>query len=90
MEQGFCSIENEATPYVKKTGDDVQLILALYVDDLLVTGGDSNTLENFKMSIEKEFEMSDLGEMKYFLGIEIEQCNEGIFISEKKNMPGRF
>jgi hypothetical protein len=34
----------------------------------------------------KEFEMTDNGLMSYFLGIELKQENDGIFISQKKNM----
>lgn len=38
----------------------------------------------FKNSMMREFDMSDLGKMRYFLGIEVVQFDEGIFISQKK------
>ncbi|XP_024171543.1 uncharacterized mitochondrial protein AtMg00810-like [Rosa chinensis] len=40
--------------------------------------------EQFKSSMKREFDMSDLGRMKYFLGVEVVQSSAGIFISQKK------
>ena len=42
------------------------------------------SFELFKSTMKKEFEMTDLGLMKYFLGIEVSQTNDGIFIFQKK------
>ena len=41
-------------------------------------------MRNFKPVMKIEFEMTDLGLMKYFLGIEVEQSDSGIFICEQK------
>jgi hypothetical protein len=41
-------------------------------------------LDEFKAAMKNEFEMTDLGLMKYFLGIEVEQSAQGIFISQQK------
>ncbi|KAF2294537.1 hypothetical protein GH714_012356 [Hevea brasiliensis] len=76
--------ENEQTLYVSGDGDDSQLIVSLYVDDMLVTGGNFQLLNDFKLKMQTEFEMSDLGSMSYFLGLEIEQGTEGIFVSQIK------
>ncbi|KAA3487372.1 cysteine-rich receptor-like protein kinase 5 [Gossypium australe] len=59
------------------------LIVPLYVDDLLVTGSNGNLLTKFKKQMQAKFEMSDLGDMTYFLGLEVFQSNEGIFINQK-------
>ncbi|XP_031277700.1 uncharacterized protein LOC116136136 [Pistacia vera] len=58
--------------------------VSLYVDDLLIMGSSSIQLEKFKMAMHNEFEMTDLGEMSYFLGMEIHQSQHGIFVSQKK------
>ena len=79
LQQGFKRSVNQLTLYVK-----YGLIVSLYVDDLLVTGGDSESVLQFKVEMEKVFEMSDLGLMKYFLGMEIQQDKYGIFLSQKK------
>ncbi|KAA3481430.1 Retrovirus-related Pol polyprotein from transposon TNT 1-94 [Gossypium australe] len=68
---------SEPTLYVKKVGIENQLIVSLYVDDLLVTGGDETILTKFKA---KMMEMCDLGLMTYFLGMEVSQMQEGIFL----------
>ena len=47
------------------------LIVCLYVDDLIYTGSNTAMFESFKKSMMAEFEMSDLGMMHYFLGIEV-------------------
>ena len=60
------------------------LIVCLYVDDLIYTGNNTAMFESFKKSMMVEFEMSDLGMLHYFLGIEVVQSANGIFISQKK------
>jgi hypothetical protein len=58
------------------------LIVCLYVDDLIFTGDFG--IEEFKSVMKDEFEMTDLGLMRYFLGIEVHQSKTGIFISQSK------
>ena len=60
------------------------MIFLLYVDDLIFTGNLS--IDMFKSTMKKEFEMTDLGLMKYFLGIEVTQNEKGIFICQNKWM----
>ena len=57
------------------------LIVVLYVDDLIFTGNDDYLVENFKTVMKDEFEMTDMGLLRYFLGIEVEQDENGFFIS---------
>ncbi|CAJ2652613.1 unnamed protein product [Trifolium pratense] len=60
------------------------LIVSLYVDDLIYTGNDKQMMEEFKSSMKKKFAMTDLGKMKYFLGVEVNQTQQGIFINQQK------
>ena len=57
------------------------LIVCLYVDDLIFTGNFSIL---FKSTMKKKFEMRDLGLMKYFLGIEVSQTDDGVFFCQTK------
>ena len=84
IQLGFRRSENEATLYLKQNEDGLQLVVSLYVDDMLVTGSNVKLLADFKMEMQDVFEMSDLGIMNYFLGMEIYQCSWGIFISQRK------
>ncbi|KAG8479288.1 hypothetical protein CXB51_029082 [Gossypium anomalum] len=80
---GFERSSSEPTLYVKKKQAETQLIVSLYVDDLLVTGGDQNILAVFKAKMKEMFEMSDLGQMTYFLGMEVQRTQNGIFLGQK-------
>jgi transposase len=70
--------------YVKTRRDNEVLIVCLYVDDLIYTGNCVVLLEEFKSIMINEFEMIDLGLMSYFLGMEVKQCDEGIYMSQRK------
>ncbi|GKV17137.1 hypothetical protein SLEP1_g27679 [Rubroshorea leprosula] len=84
MSQGFRRSIEEATLYVKGSSSESQLILSLYVDDLLLTGNDLKLMEQFKKVMMQEFAMTYLGETKYFLGLEVQQLSKGIFICQRK------
>lgn len=83
LEKGFEKSKSEATLYTKIEGLDI-LIISLYVDDLIFMGNNKKMLEDFKKEMMKMYEMSDLGLLHYFLGIEVLQDEHGIFISQKK------
>ena len=70
--------------YVKGESLSDILIVCLYVDDLLITGKDCSAISTFKQEMKSEFEMSDLGELSYFLGIEFKRTKAGIFMHQSK------
>ena len=57
-------------------------MVCIYVDDMIYTS--NLMLEDFRIVMKKEFEMTDLGLMKYFLGMEVTQTDKGIFICQHK------
>ena len=59
------------------------ILAALYVDDLIFSGNNDKMIEEFKSTITREFEITDLGLLKFFLGLEVKQGEMGIFISQK-------
>jgi len=63
---------SEFTLYVKHNSSEI-LVVSLYVDDLLITGSSEKLIEEFKQDMMQAFEMSDLGLMTYFLGLDITQ-----------------
>ena len=69
---GFVRCSYEHAVYTKGMRSE-SLIVAVYVDDLLVTGTKVSLIEYFKKQMFQEFEMSDLGKLSYYLGIEVEQ-----------------
>ena len=82
--QGFVKCSHEHTLFVKTGNEGTLLIVSLYVDDLIFTRNDEEMFVVFKQSRKEEFDMTDLGKMKYFLGIEVTQNAQGIFIYQKK------
>ncbi|XP_050909324.1 uncharacterized mitochondrial protein AtMg00810-like [Lathyrus oleraceus] len=70
-------------PLCDENGRDV-LLVALYVDDLIFLGSNDQMIEEFKSTMTCEFEMTDLGLMRFFLGLEVRQEETGIFISQEK------
>lgn len=84
IKEGFGKEDNEQTLFTKVNKQGKHLIISLYVDDLIYTGDDENMMVEFKEPMMKELDMTDLGKMKYFLGIEVVQFNGGIFISQAK------
>jgi hypothetical protein len=79
----FTRCPYEHALYVKKSLQGRVMFVCLYVD-ILFTGDDSTMTQDFKQSMVKKFEMTDLGLMAYFLGLEVKQCSDGIFISQAK------
>ena len=75
----FSKSPSEPTLYTKVNQEGKILVICLYVDDLIFIGDLS--VSEFKKSMKIEFEMTDLGMMKYFLGIEVTQSKDGIFIN---------
>lgn len=83
VKMGFKRCPFEHTLYIKENKGKI-LIIGLYVDDLIFTGNNDDDIEEFKNNMMQEFEMTDLGLLHYFLGIEVKQDENGIFISQEK------
>lgn len=62
----------------------IELLVLVYVDDLVICGNAVPTILSFKAYLGKCFRMKDLGLLKYFLGIEVSRSAEGIFMSQRK------
>ncbi|CAL8156633.1 unnamed protein product [Prunus armeniaca] len=84
LNEGFERCSHESTLFVKTKAGGKILIVSLYVDDLIFTGNDACLIEEFKCSMKSKFEMTDLGKMRYFLGVEVLQSSKGIHLCQKK------
>jgi transposase InsO family protein len=67
--EGFTRSEADHSLYIKQTGEYL-LIVLIYVDDLIILASLGNKLAWLKAKLNEEFEMSDLGELMYCLGVE--------------------
>ncbi|KAM7516070.1 hypothetical protein LguiA_005653 [Lonicera macranthoides] len=80
---GFDKSLSESTLYIKKVDDEI-LVVSLYVDDLLVTGSSKELIDKFKEEMKDVFEMTDLGRMTFFLGLQVNQKKNEIFLCQHK------
>ena len=60
------------------------IILAAYVDDIVITWSDNDGIQLLKSHLSKHFHMKDLGLLRYFLGIEVAISKEAILLSQRK------
>ncbi|KAK6136992.1 hypothetical protein DH2020_029267 [Rehmannia glutinosa] len=60
------------------------LLVQIYVDDIIFGSTNKDLCEKFSNLMQSEFEMSMMGELNFFLGLQIKQCQEGIYISQSK------
>lgn len=74
--------------YFKIDGDKL-LIVIVYVDDIIFKGNDNFCIE-FSKEMQKEFEMSMIGELSFFLGLQVIQSENGILISKIKYVKEKF
>ena len=72
LELGFKKCESDHCVYVKRDDQDM-IFVALYVDDLVLASSTDELLKSTKKALGDRFEMTDMGQLKYFLGMEIDQ-----------------
>ncbi|KAH9697694.1 Integrase catalytic domain-containing protein [Citrus sinensis] len=83
LDNDFSMGKADTTLFVKHKNQDI-LIVQIYVDDIIFGSTNELLCKDFSSCMSQEFEMSMMGELKYFLGLQIKQNEEGIFINQAK------
>ncbi|GJR74255.1 putative ribonuclease H-like domain-containing protein [Tanacetum coccineum] len=73
----------DKTLFIKKDSRDI-LLVQVYVDDIIFGSTNKAWCDDFEVLMKGEFEMSAMGEMNFFLGLQVKQLPDGIFISQDK------
>ena len=81
-QMGFATSKSDSSLFIRKGRLDPVSIL-LYVDDLIITGADLVKIDRVTLQLAASFNMKDLGDLHYFLGIEVIRTPEGILISQR-------
>lgn len=78
--------------FVQKIGGFITYLL-LYIDDIILTRNDSSYIRTLVSQLREHFDMTDLGHLKYFIGLEIQRSSAGIFVTQTKyirDLLGRY
>nr|GEU67580.1 retrovirus-related Pol polyprotein from transposon TNT 1-94 [Tanacetum cinerariifolium] len=83
LSKGFTKGSIDLTLFITKHRGDI-LLVQIYVDDIIFGSTNPNLSKRFEKLMHSKFEMSMMGELKFFLGIQIHQSPHGIFINQAK------
>jgi len=83
LENDFERGKVDTTLFIKKSKHDI-LLVQIYVDDIIFGATNESLCKDFSNIMQSEFEMSMMGELRYFLGLQIHQTKNGIFINQSK------
>ena len=83
LRKGFEIGKANATLFTRKVKSDI-FVCQIYVDDIIFGSTNQEWCDEFSRIMTKSFEMSMMGELKFFLGFQIKQMKEGTFICQTK------
>jgi len=83
LSQGYNRGNSDKTLFIKMKREDI-ILVQVYVDDIIFGSTNEEMCEAFVKAMKSEFEMSMLGEMNFFLGLQVKQLKDRIFISQEK------
>ena len=83
LQWGFRSSHSDSSVFfLHRNGSP--LFLLVYVNDILITGGDSSTITSLNHDLNLTFALKDLGPVRYFLGFEVSRTPSGLHLSQTK------
>ncbi|KAM1308167.1 hypothetical protein ACFX2H_010323 [Malus domestica] len=80
---GFKSSNADSSLFIRTRAVGT-LVVLIYVDDLIITGDNTDEISTLKQSLRQRFAIKDLGILKYFLGIEVATSHKGLFLNQRK------
>jgi hypothetical protein len=85
LDHGYVMDSVDKTLFTLKCGNDF-LLVQIYVDDIIFGRSSDVLVSGFQEIIEKEFQMTMMGELTFFLGIQVKQTKQSTFIHQAKYM----
>ncbi|GJX06778.1 putative ribonuclease H-like domain-containing protein [Tanacetum coccineum] len=87
LDNGFHKGQIDKTLFIKRHKDDI-LLVQVYVDDIIFGSTKKQISNEFETLMHDKFQMSSMGELSFFLGLQVKQKSDGIFISQDKYVAG--
>lgn len=82
LSMGYKQSKTDYSMFSIHTNSSTTLIL-VYVDDLLLSGSCMHSIDKHKSLLAQHFHIKDLGQLRYFLGLEVDHSSDGIFLSQR-------
>ena len=89
VQNGFKRGTIDSTLFLKRKSNDL-LVVQIYVDDIIFGASNEAMCKDFEACMQSEFEMSMMGELNFFLGLQVKQTKEGTHISQTKYIHDMF
>ena len=83
LSYGYRHSTSDHSLFFKASVSSFTAIL-VYVDDVIITGNDMTEINTVKQQLDAKFSIKDLGELRYFLGLELARSKDGIFLCQRK------
>jgi LPS sulfotransferase NodH len=83
IKQGFIQSNSDYSLFIRFQGTTF-IALLVYVDDILLASNNIEAVHTLKNSLHAEFKLKDLGNLKYFLGLEVARSTKGISLCQRK------
>ncbi|GJV40698.1 putative ribonuclease H-like domain-containing protein [Tanacetum coccineum] len=83
LQSGYRRGTIDKTLFIKKDQNDIMLV-QVYVDDIIFGSTKRSWCDEFKALMKSRFQMSSMGELTFFLGLQVKQKEDGIFIGQDK------
>jgi hypothetical protein len=83
LQHGYRRGAIDKTLFIKRDKNDIMLV-QVYVDDIIFSATKQSIVKEFEELMQKEFQMSSMGELTFFLGLQVQQSSSGMYISQDK------
>ena len=80
LDLGFTTAKSDQSLFIRFTSQHITFVLFMF-DDILVIGKDSQVIRALISQLNWQFALKDLGELDYFLGIQVKHTSEGLHLS---------
>jgi hypothetical protein len=82
-ESGFKRSNADSSLFIH-LGPTTKVMVLVYINDLIIVGNDSDVISHLKATLQQRFPIKDLGNLKYFLGIEMATSHKGLFLNQRR------